>query len=99
MSQVVSDISHRVSVAASDIDATLLEADALITEKLRLRRRESILAVFLHRFSVSDTEIVSLTSSPNVLDGRFFDTLNKIKQIHSDCQILLATENTKAGYI
>lgn len=89
---------QHISVASSETIPILDEADALMAQQEQIQAKEELLQAFTHHFIVSDEDIVTLTSSAEPVDNRFFQILGRVKAIHGDCQVLLANENGRAGY-
>ena len=52
----------------------------------------------MDRFTLSEKEVVILTSLDSEIGPEFFDALNHLQKIHEDCDTLLITENQRAGY-
>lgn len=52
---------------------------------------------FLAKFTLSEQEIKILSNMSEPVDNEFFDALQHLQQIHSDCQLLLTTKNQTAG--
>ncbi|KAI8979432.1 oligomeric Golgi complex subunit 6 [Mycotypha africana] len=52
---------------------------------------------FLQKFTLSEQEVKTLNSSSEPIDASFFDALEHLQQIHTDCQLLLTTKNQTAG--
>lgn len=52
---------------------------------------------FLEKFTLNETEIRILSVSSEPVNSEFFDALNHLQQIHSDCQLLLTTKHQTAG--
>ncbi|KAI9484688.1 oligomeric Golgi complex subunit 6-like protein [Zychaea mexicana] len=59
--------------------------------------RITIVDKFLEKFTLSEQEINTLCSSAVPIGDDFFVALNHLKQIHSDCRVLLMTQNQQAG--
>ena len=59
--------------------------------------RIAIVDRFLEKFTLNENEIKILGYSSEPIDHAFFDALNHLQQIHSDCQLLLTTKNQTAG--
>lgn len=53
---------------------------------------------FLEKFTLNEREIKLLSTYLGPINDEFFEALNHLHQIHSDCQLLLTTTNQKAGY-
>lgn len=51
----------------------------------------------MKRFTLSEKEIIILTSPDSEIKLEFFDALKHLQQIHGDCDALLITENQRAG--
>ncbi|EPS37041.1 hypothetical protein H072_9366 [Dactylellina haptotyla CBS 200.50] len=91
------DITKRVDAGTFEINAAIQESDTTLAERQRLNNKEIVLHAFLEKFTLPVAHLANITSSPQSLDDDFFDTLDRVKGIHSDCQILLGSESTRAG--
>ncbi|KAF3909923.1 hypothetical protein AA313_de0201825 [Arthrobotrys entomopaga] len=91
------NITHRVDVGTGEVTATIQESEVMLGERLKLNHKESLLQAFLEKFTIPTTDLDNIMSSPQFLDDGFFNTLIRVKIIHSDCQILLGSESTRAG--
>ncbi|KAK6528626.1 Golgi transport complex subunit 6, variant 5 [Orbilia ellipsospora] len=91
------DIVRRVDVGNGEVITTIQESEVILAERLKLDHKESLLQAFLEKFTIPATDLDNITSSPQFLDDSFFNTLVRVKMIHSDCQILLGSESTRAG--
>ena len=89
----------RLHTAAARLEnaPVLDEASVLIAQKQELETKKQLLDAFTKHFVVSEEEIVALTDISSPVDGEFFITLNRVRQVHADCQILLGTENQRLG--
>ncbi|KAG5644406.1 hypothetical protein DXG03_008573 [Asterophora parasitica] len=79
---------------------TLLErAGNLREERLEVENKKSIVTAFLDRFTLTDDEVVVITSRDHPVGQRFFEVMDKTERIRDDCRILMAGEDgpTKAG--
>jgi hypothetical protein len=54
---------------------------------------------FLAKFTLTEQEIKILSATSEPVNIEFFDALNHLQQIYSDCQLLLTTKNQTAGYV
>ena len=88
---------QHISAASSETSPILDEASALMAQKEQLQVKEYLLQAFAEHYIVSEEDIITLTSSAEPVDDRFFQILSQVKSIHADCQILLANENQRAG--
>ena len=59
--------------------------------------RKMLIDAFLDRFTCSEKEITILTSLDVEIGPEFFEALNHLQKIYSDCDALLITENQRAG--
>jgi conserved oligomeric Golgi complex subunit 6 len=89
----------RYHVAASnrEVAPVLDEASTLFAQKQQLETKQQLLDAFQKHFRVSEADLISLTSSGEPIDDRFFTVLAKVKKIHKDCEVLLGTENQRLG--
>ncbi|KAF3912959.1 hypothetical protein ABW21_db0206659 [Orbilia brochopaga] len=95
--ETFADIAARSDYGDRDIQSTLQERDALLSDRLRLCRKEALLHAFLKKFTLPVADLANLTSTPQALEDDFFETLIRVKAIYSDCQVLLGAESTRAG--
>ena len=57
-------------------------------------RRQSIVTLFLARFTLSEDETLeSLVSSDVPIGRHFFDAMDKAQAIRSDCRVLISIED------
>ena len=62
--------------------------------------RASIVDTFLEKFQLKPAEAQVLRGTRDgALHPDFFDALNRVKQIHTDCKVLLRTNQQTAGYV
>jgi hypothetical protein len=55
--------------------------------------KQSIVTMFLSRFTLTDEETEIVTSRDVPVGPRFFDTMDKTGRIRQDCQVLMAGED------
>ena len=55
--------------------------------------KQSIVTMFLSRFTLTDEETEIVTSRDVPVGSRFFDTMDKTERIRQDCQVLMAGED------
>jgi hypothetical protein len=99
MNAVVSSLRTNVAAASSETAPILDEASELLSQKKDVETKEALLSAFTAHFVVSEEDVLVLTSSAETLDDRFFRILSRVKRIHSDCEVLLASENQRAGCV
>lgn len=88
---------HHVTAAHQEHAPVLEEASSLIEQKQNLETKKALLNAFNQHFILSDDELMVLTNMSDPVDERFFLILKKVKQIYTDCQILLGNENERLG--
>ena len=85
------------AVAVKASSSQLIEQSAFLQEqkrKVEIKRR--ILSTFRARFSISEVEAATLSSSEPIEDS-FFDCLAKVKSIREECSTLLVADTQTAG--
>ncbi|KAF9267497.1 oligomeric complex COG6 [Marasmius fiardii PR-910] len=84
----------------NEASKTLLErAGSLREERQGVQTKQSIVTLFLSRFTLTDDEIHAVTSRDVPVGKQFFAAMDKTEQIREDCRILMTGEDgpTKAG--
>lgn len=63
--------------------------------------RQSIISVFLARFTLTEAEVEAITSREVPVGRRLFEAMDRAEKIRDDCQILLSGEgeSTKSGCV
>ncbi|KAF8250215.1 oligomeric Golgi complex subunit 6 [Wilcoxina mikolae CBS 423.85] len=97
MNDVVISMRSRTSAASSETKPILEESSQLLTQKKVIEGKQMLLSAFTDHFTISEDDIVALTSSAEPVDDRFFSVLQNVKRIHNDCQVLLASGNDRVG--
>jgi conserved oligomeric Golgi complex subunit 6 len=61
--------------------------------------KQSIISLFLSRFTLTEDEVEAMTSRDVPVGKRFFLAMDKTEKIRDDCRVLMAGEEgpTKAG--
>lgn len=88
---------HQVAAARQENGPVLDEASQLLAQRQDLKKKKQLLDAFNKHFILSDEEINSLTATAELVDENFFAILARAKQIHSDCKVLLGSENQRLG--
>ncbi|KAG5976196.1 hypothetical protein E4U55_007463 [Claviceps digitariae] len=91
------DMKSQAEIAQNETSSILLDAVVLLKERESLRNKQGILLAFRDRFVMTETELVTLTSTAEPLDHRFYTALCKAKKINRDCEILLGIEKQTFG--
>lgn len=74
----------------------LEETAAMQKEAEQIDKRTELLLAFEERFQLSDEEIDILSQSDKMTPV-FFSSLQKVKQIHTECAILIRSSDQRAG--
>ena len=74
----------------------LEEASTLLAQRESTDTKQKILDAFTTHFLLSSSDLDILTNS-DPINPSFFEVLNRCKQIHHDCELLLAYENQRLG--
>ena len=73
------------------------EASTLLKQKQDLETKKQLLDAFNKHFIISEEDLIVLTTTTETVDDKFFTVLKRVKQIYTDCQILLGSENQRLG--
>lgn len=89
---------RRHLAAARQENAPVLdEVSMLLGQRNELETKKQLLDAFNKHFIISDEDLQVLTTTSDNVDESFFAILKRVKQVHSDCQVLLGTENQRLG--
>ncbi|KAL8841332.1 MAG: hypothetical protein Q9170_000962 [Blastenia crenularia] len=91
------DMRRHVAAARRENAPVLDEASTLLAQREDLEKKKRLLGAFNKYFILSEEELMVLTSTTEHMDEQFFTLLARIKQIHSDCRVLLGSENQRLG--
>ncbi|KAL8658255.1 MAG: hypothetical protein Q9226_001137 [Calogaya cf. arnoldii] len=91
------DMRRQVAAARQENTPILDEASALLKEKHDLEKKKQLLTAFNQHFVLPEESLMVLTSTTEAINADFFAVLDRTKQIHADCQILLGSENQRLG--
>lgn len=86
-----------ISAAKQESTPILDEASTLLSRRQESEARQQLLDAFCKHFTLSDADLTTLTSSAEPLNERFFAVLQRVRQIHRDCETLLGNENQRLG--
>ena len=77
--------------------AEVLEQTATLQKEMQqVEKRSLLLEAFTHKFQLSPAETQVLSQAEEV-GPAFFQALNKVQRIHSDCQTLIRSSELRAG--
>ena len=67
--------------------------------RLEVTTKQSIISLFLDRFTLTTEEAEAITSREVPVSKRFFSAMSKAERIREDCRVLMAGEEgpTRAG--
>ncbi|KAI9268424.1 oligomeric Golgi complex subunit 6 [Helicostylum pulchrum] len=97
MENVCKDMKQRLINAESQTADMIEQADIMQEHSSACSTQIVVVDRFLEKFTLNENEIRILSVSSEPVNNEFFDALNHLQQIHSDCQILLTTKNQTAG--
>lgn len=90
-------MQRQVAAARQENLPILDEASALLKEKDDVEKKKQLLIAFNKHFVLPEEDLMVLTATTQAIDAHFFAVLDRTKQIHADCQILLGSENQRLG--
>ncbi|KAI0064458.1 oligomeric complex COG6 [Artomyces pyxidatus] len=67
-------------------------AESLRDERQDVNRRQSIVSLFLSRFTLNENEVQAITSADVPVGSRFFAAMDRTQKIREDCRVLMAGE-------
>ena len=88
---------QHVAAAHQENAPVIEEAFTLLKQKQDLETKKQLLDAFNKHFTMSEEDLMVLTAISDNVDDKFFAIMKRIKQIYTDCQILLGTENQRLG--
>ncbi|RDD46726.1 Conserved oligomeric Golgi complex subunit 6 [Trichoplax sp. H2] len=98
MNESCNQMTERLMAAKSETSDLITKTSKLHNEKQQLQMRARLANLFLEKFQLSPSEIKILHGSRNdPIKEEFFDALDRVKQIHNDCKLLLRTSQQTAG--
>ena len=90
-------MKRHVAAARVENSPVLEEASTLLGQKRELETKNQLLDAFRKHFIIDEADLVLLTSASSPVDDAFFAILKRVNQIHSDCRVLLGSENQRLG--
>lgn len=96
--QLYEEMKEQLKSTQTHMAALLNQTARLKAEMQTLDMKKIMATKFVQRFQLSADEIKSLRGSRNrEIDASFFDVLAHVRQIHSDCKLLLRSSQQRAG--
>lgn len=90
-------MKRHIIAARQESQPVLEEASTLLVRKRESEEKRQLLDAFCRHFLISDTDLDTLTNTTLPVEEHFFTVLNRVKQIHRDCELLLGSENQRLG--
>ena len=85
-------------LASREETSSILKEKAVITkEKEAIDTRQKVLEAFRAHFNLSDSQVLTLSSTTEPVDEEFFSALAYARKVHRDSQVLLGLDNQKLG--
>ncbi|PNS14360.1 Conserved oligomeric Golgi complex subunit 6 [Sphaceloma murrayae] len=92
-----STIRAHVNAARKETGPMLDENRTLQSQRREAEMKQRLLSAFKAHFILEEQELNALTSTAEPVNDAFYQALTRIKQIHSDSQVLLGGENQTLG--
>ncbi|EEH22304.2 hypothetical protein PABG_04515 [Paracoccidioides brasiliensis Pb03] len=97
LNNVCDEMRRHIALATQETAPVLEEAATLMNQRQEVETKHKLLEAFSKHFTMSEDELISLTSSAEPVDDRFYNALARMKQIHKDCEVLLGSDNQHLG--
>ena len=97
LNQCCEDMRKHVSAAKRENAPVLEDASVLLAQKSELETKSQLLDAFNKHFIMSEEDLIVLSTASDAVDDNFFAVLQRVKQIYTDCQVLLGNENERLG--
>ncbi|CAG5126682.1 unnamed protein product [Candidula unifasciata] len=98
MNECCQDMANRLKAAKANTHHLISQTTSLHNESQKLQVKEQVAHAFLDKFQLKPEEVKILRGTRDgALQPEFFKALARVKQIHSDCKILLRTNHQTAG--
>ena len=101
------DMQSRLSAAKSRTAGLLRETTQLQGRSKLLDLKSRVVSTFLEKFQLTPEQLQVLAGPPagtqhrgishRQIDSGFFEAMNRVKQIHEDCKVLLHMSRQRAG--
>lgn len=101
------DMQSRLSAAKSRTAGLLRETTQLQGRSKLLDLKSKVVQTFLEKFQLTPEQLQVLAGPPagvqhrgvshRQIDSSFFEAMNRVKQIHEDCKVLLHMSKQRAG--
>ena len=88
----------QVSAARRENAPVLDDASVLFAQKGELEIKSELLDAFNKHFVMPEEDLMVLSTASDAVDDHFFAVLKQVRQIYTDCQVLLGNENETIGF-
>ncbi|XP_064604827.1 conserved oligomeric Golgi complex subunit 6-like [Liolophura sinensis] len=98
MNECCLDMTNRLKAAKEQTHDLINQTTSLQAESQKLQMKAQVADAFLGKFQLTPAEIKVLRGVRGTsLHEDFFKALSRVKQIHTDCKVLLRTNQQTAG--
>lgn len=98
MNQCCSDMMSRLKATKLQTHDLISQTTKLQAESQKIQMKQEVVQAFLDAFQLKPEEIKILRGTRDgTLDESFFKALARVKKIHSDCKVLLRSNQQTAG--
>ncbi|WWC58354.1 uncharacterized protein I303_100894 [Kwoniella dejecticola CBS 10117] len=88
-------VQSELDQANSGTKYLLERADGLRSQRASAQLRQSLITLFLSKFTLSESELAALGSREVAVGQALFDALDRTEKIRKDCEVLLGGEEGK----
>ncbi|WWC66611.1 uncharacterized protein I206_100514 [Kwoniella pini CBS 10737] len=88
-------VQSELDQANSGTKYLLERADGLRSQRASAQLRQSLITLFLSKFTLSEAELAALGSREVAVGQALFDALDRTEKIRKDCEVLLGGEEGK----
>lgn len=92
MQECCDEVEEKLKVANSSTKYLLEHADGLRSESQSVATKQLLAKAFLHRFTLTEAEILALTSREIHVNKHLFEAMDHCERIRSDCSALLTSD-------
>lgn len=97
LNESCNSIKKHITLARQESGPMLEEAATLLAQKQGVETKQRLLDSFNQHFLISEDDLAALTNSTEPVDDRFFHVLDRVKQVHRQCEVLLGGESHRLG--
>ncbi|KAJ3103761.1 Golgi transport complex subunit 6 [Phlyctochytrium planicorne] len=97
LNECCSEMERKLAVASTQTSELMKHTSEMKLKGQKVQTRKIIADAFIARFTLTDSDIMLLTSSATPVNREFFAALKRAMDISDDCKALLITEHQQAG--